>query len=122
MATLPQWPSELPQSPLMDGLDIVRLANSIETNMDVGDPKSRRRFTGRRSIMTFGIIVTAYQKSIFDNFYDNTLVDGNQPFTWTDIETGETAVTFVFEKDSPPKHQPIGGTKWRIDMAIRRIY
>lgn len=116
------YPAELPQSPLLDGLEFTREPNSINFEVEVGEGKGRRRFTGQRRTFPFQIIVTQAQREIWDTFYDDTLADGTQLFFWTDPYTGETGVTFKFVNDSAPTITPLPPGKWKISTTVRRVF
>lgn len=121
MANVYEWPAELPQSPLFDSLQFQKVSNKISSDVEVGEGKERRRYTGKRRVMSFAMNLTSEQKAIWDDFYDNILSDGVNLFSWKDPYTGETGVVFKFT-DPAPKMIPISGSGWRVDAAVRRLF
>lgn len=120
--TLASWPGTLPQSPLMDGLEFQRANNKVSFSTEVGEPKERRRFTGRRKTVPLQLpALSTTQKDEFITFYETTLNDGADFFTWDDFETGEMGVAYKFV-DPAPTVRSINGSQWRVSMTIRRIY
>ncbi len=121
------FPAGLPQAPLLGGLEFAKMPNSIIFQTETGDPIGRRRFTGKRKIVSFVFPqMSDAQRDTFDTFYDTTLIDGNLSFTWTDFETGETGVTYKFT-DPRPVSKPTspdsnGDMQWKISATILRIY
>jgi len=94
---------------------------------EVGDPIERRRFTGKRKIVSLSWPqITQAQKDIFDDFYDNLLEDGSLLFVWKDFETGELAVNYKFVDPRPQVTPTVpdasGDMQWKISATIRRIF
>lgn len=121
------WPSELPQSPLLQGLGFNRIPNTVSFETEVGDTIDRRRFTGKRTVVSISLPqCTQFQKDLFDEFYDETTKGGSLLFTWKDFETGISGAVYKFVDPhptvAPSTPDPAGGSNWRINFTMRRIY
>jgi hypothetical protein len=111
------WPESLPQRFLQEPgateqpPDVV-----LETQMDAGPPKARRRFTAGFRLVGGSIDLTHAQRATLDDFYMNTLQGGALPFDWIHPITSAPA-TFRFMP------QP-GGLRYRqreadvIDLVV----
>jgi len=77
------WPASLPQRFLQEPgateqpPDVV-----IESTMDAGPPKARRRFTAGFRLVGGSVALTRDQRAILDDFFMNTLEGGALPFDW----------------------------------------
>jgi hypothetical protein len=86
------WPAALPtrmaQNPgaIEQPPDLV-----LETQMDVGLPKARRRYTAGFRLVQGSLILTRAQRATLDDFYINVLQGGALPFDWIHPITGEPA-------------------------------
>jgi len=100
------WPNGLPQILLKDGYGEKPGENTIETPVDSGPAKSRRRGTARVRHITASLLLTASERSTFETFHDSTLADGSLPFDWVHPLT-QAAATFMFRKP----HWTIAGVK-----------
>lgn len=74
---LPQWPSTLPTTPLRDGTSIDSLRQKpIETTMEDGTRRQRKRSTTPLSEVTLQFFLRADQITTFREFVTDTLPDG----------------------------------------------
>lgn len=104
------WPADLPQEQFL-GSTFQQVDNRLRTQMDVGVPKQRRRYTAVVENHSVPIALSGKAlKDTFIPFYDNTLSSGTLPFDWTDIVT-DTVATYRFR--APPT--------WRIDIGSSNI-
>ena len=77
------WPASLPARLLANPgateqpPDVV-----LETQMDAGPPKARRRYTAGFRIVQGSLALTRAQYATLDDFYVNTLQGGALPFDW----------------------------------------
>lgn len=94
------WPLTLPQVPLLGYRE--QFPNlAIETQMDTGPPKARRRFTaGVRPLPAHEMVLTAAQAATLDTFYTDTTAGGTLPFDWLHPRTG-AAITVRFSLPPP---------------------
>lgn len=83
------WPGTLPNLQLAP-LSATRLDNRIQSAMDAGPPKVRRRYTGTVKICQCYIQLNGAELAIFWEFWKTTLGDGALPFDWEDPETDDT--------------------------------
>jgi hypothetical protein len=72
----------------------------LETTMEAGAPKARRRFTTDYRQISASIAMTAAQRATFETFFITTTQGGSLPFDWVDPVT-QTAATFRFRKPVP---------------------
>jgi len=84
------WPATLPQSLLLP-LGRKRQPGVLRSEMETGPAKQRARFTAAVRQYVSSIIVTQAQLSTFDTFYETTLGQGADAFTWQDPETDVSA-------------------------------
>jgi len=90
------WPTALPTRFLQDpGATEQPPDIMIETQMDAGPPKARRRYTAGYRIVTGSIVLTHAQRQILDDFYVTTLQGGALTFDWIHPITSQPA-TFRF--------------------------
>jgi hypothetical protein len=97
---MPAWPASLPQYVLQQGYNEQLSDNLVETQMDAGPGKTRRRFTA--TVKQFGVTLEmdATQAATFEAFYETTLKQGSIPFDWVHPRT-RAALTFKFKKPAP---------------------
>lgn len=88
---MPSWPGGLPQQLEMDEFQETLPAASVESQMDVGPPKKRRRFTAAPTPITGRQLLTKAQVATLDTFYRSTVSFGSLSFDWTHPRTGAAA-------------------------------
>jgi hypothetical protein len=110
------YPSTLPQFVLEQGYSEKFQNQTIESSMDSGPMKSRRRFT--KAIREFSITLqlTAAQKATFEDFWLTTLRGGSLPFEWVHPLT-RTVMSFRF-KNPAPQFSVIGGVYTRVSFTL----
>lgn len=94
------WPTALPQYVLQQGFREQMPDTLLETQMEAGPAKSRRRYTTGYRQFGVALAMTATQRAIFDSFFVTTLKGGSLPFDWKDPVT-QAAATFRFRKPAP---------------------
>lgn len=77
------WPGTLPQEVLAN-VSRTRQSGRIRSQMDAGPAKQRARFTATTKNYDASIIVNGVQLETFYTFYEDTLANGTDSFTWTD--------------------------------------
>ncbi len=92
------WPAGLPQTVLATA-SRTRQAGRLRTSMDSGPPKQRARFTAVVKNYDVEIIVTGAQLATFETFYETTINNGTDSFTWVD-PFDDTSKTLRF-RDEP---------------------
>lgn len=115
MATI-DWPTSLPQNFLQDGYSEGNIDNLYRTGMDVGPEKRRPKSTTAEQPVVGKMHLTNAQKSIFLDFYLNTLGSGASPFNMP-VYGGGTVDTFIDSQTIAPK----SGITWTLSMNIRRL-
>lgn len=116
---MPAWPATLPQFVLESGYQEQLQDQVIETQMETGPVKVRRRFT--KSIRTFQcqMLMTAAQQAAFESFWQNDCLGGSISFTWVHPRT-RVAATFRFRTPAP-QYQTIGGTHMLVFFALEQL-
>lgn len=100
------WPAGLPQYVLEQGYSETQPDQSIESNMEGGPAKVRRRFTTNFRPIKATIRCDDTQAALFETFYYDTLEGGTLPFDWVHPRT-RTACTMRFRKPAPSL-RPVG--------------
>lgn len=78
------WPASLPQTLLYD-LTEKRQAGKVRSQMDTGPAKQRSRFTATTKEYAGNLPpLTQAQVATFKTFYETTLGQGTDSFTWVD--------------------------------------
>lgn len=85
---IPVWPVTLPQELLIAGYARSAPDNRIESQMDVGPGKIRRRTTSAPSKFSGTLKMDRAKLAIFTQFYSVTTQSGVLRFSWTDPDTG----------------------------------
>jgi hypothetical protein len=118
---MPTWPTSLPQHVLEQGYNEQVPDQTIETQMDAGPAKVRRRFT--TAPRRFGVVVVMDpdQVALFETFYLETLAGGSLPFDWVHPRT-RVSTTFRFRKPVPSIN-PLGngGTDVRVTFGLETV-
>lgn len=112
------WPAELPQSPLLDGLTEELPDITIRTSFDSGVDQVRPRFSTGPRKFPIRMIMTSDQVQTFDNFYFNTLV-GAAAFTYKHFRTGASG-DFRFI-GAPGPYVPIDGAKYSVSFTLEML-
>jgi hypothetical protein len=113
------WPSSLPVYVLEQGYAEKLPEQTIETQVDAGIAKVRRRYTAANRMFNITLQLSNAQAETFETFYESTLAGGSLPFDWRHPRYG-TAVTFRFRKPAP-QHSPIGGEYVRTSFVLEQI-
>lgn len=91
--SLPSWPAGLPQFFLL-GFSESQAPNYIEGGVDVGIPRTRKRYTAPlRNFSSVSFRVTPAQRVILDNFYATY---GGSEWEYTDPADLETTIVCKF--------------------------
>ena len=94
------WPGSLPEYVLQEGYDEKFADQSVESPMDAGLAKMRRRFTTNSRRFEVVCIMDNTQVAAFETFYYTTLAAGTLPFDWVHPRT-RASVEFRFRKPVP---------------------
>ena len=116
---MPDWPSGLPQSPLVNGFSESTPDTRLRTQMDVGADKMRRRYTGGIRRYRYTMFFTKAQVAIFETFLQTTLNGGIDIFTWKNHRTDASADLRFIEM---PTYTPIGGGDfYNVNLALEEL-
>ena len=132
MSSLIDWPESLPQRPNRQGFQVAPQSGVIESDMDAGFPKIRRRFTATYTDYTVSYTMTPTQVRTFKSFYknspDNTTLAGIGGGVYTfniPDPLGENAdiITVRIVANSPPfSIVPEGDTSdFVVSFSIREL-
>lgn len=120
----PTWPGSLP-SEWSIRTRYRRLPTTVETEMDSGLPKARKRHSAVLAHVDTYIRLTGTQVAAFETWYDDTIGGGALAWTRAHPVTGVTA-TFQFRNDEmPPEWTPVvsdetpGLVEWEATLAMR---
>ena len=112
------WPDELPSFSLTSW-SWKRGASIIESEMELGPPKRRRRSTASPDSVSGVLHLTASQIDVFRNFVDNDLGGGVLPFVWHDFVAGANRTARIkLQKDSAYTIKQTGKTDYHIQMTL----
>lgn len=81
MPSVINYPSELP-APLKNSYSETIPSGVIRSSMDMGQDKVRRKISRAVKYIDVSFRMTAEQKEIFEDFYNNTLQGGVRFFNW----------------------------------------
>lgn len=107
------FPPSLSRAPLVSSLTETPGKATIRSEMDQGEAKVRRRFTGDIREFPVDLQLTRTQLAIFDEFYLVTTKAGSLSFEWRHPRTGATADFRFLER---PQYRPLAsrgdGSEW----------
>ena len=92
---------------------------ALESPMDVGRTKIRRRFTAMVRTINCSILVDSTQRGAFETFWGDTLKAGTLPFTWV-LPVTQVAANFQF-RNPAPQYSSIGGANCRVSFVLEVI-
>lgn len=126
------WPVELPQHPNRQGFQYAPQSGVIETDMDAGFPKIRRRFTATYADYRLSFTMTPQQVAVFEQFYRNSpdslvftgIGGGVWAFNLPDpFGTGsDTIIVRMVAMDPPYSVTPEGETSdFIVSFTVRRL-
>jgi hypothetical protein len=81
------WPATLPQTVDSDKYEERIQDNRLRTDMDMGPPKMRPRFSAVIETFTFEMDLTRTEASDFITFYKTTTKFGTEEFQWVHPRT-----------------------------------
>jgi hypothetical protein len=113
------WPAGLPQYVQERGYREDLPDQTVESQVDSGPPKVRRRFTKNFRAIQASIQCDAEQDEIFDYFYNTTLEGGTQPFLWLN-PVRQALALFRFRRPAPVK-TVFGGINVAISMNLWQL-
>lgn len=114
----PVWPVTLPNFVQESGYSEKLPSLAIETSMDTGPGKTRKRFTTNVRPFGFAVKMSAAQLAIFDNFYVVTLAGGTLKFDWVHPRTRAPA---TFQMRLPPPAIRAEGEAVVVTMTMEMV-
>lgn len=93
----PSWPVSLPAFVMRPGYSEKPGDTTMETPMDSGATKTRRKGTADIRRFTTAMQMTAAQFDDFEGFWRDDLAQGSLPFDWVHPRT-RAATTLIFRK------------------------
>lgn len=112
------WPASLPEYVLQQGFSETLPDTTIQSSMEAGRPKTRRRYTSNYSVFTVAIAMELAQRVTFEEFYNTTLRGGSLPFTWVH-PLHRSPCTMQFRKPVPKFS--VNGNKHIVTAAVEII-
>lgn len=116
------WPASLPEFLEVGAAEEVQQA-FIRTDNSTGPPKQRRRFSSSTRMIRGTMLLTAAERATFDTFYNTTINDGSDSFTFTD-PVDNTTQNFRFME--PPSFEYLvggssGAAQQRMRLSLERL-
>jgi hypothetical protein len=116
---MPAWPSTLPAYVQEGGYQERFQDQKLESSMDTGPAKLRRRFTKQIRFIGVQMLMTESQVTDFEAFYFTTLKGGVLPFDWVHPRT-RSATTFRFRNPSPT-YGVTGGVNVLVNFTLEVV-
>ena len=113
------WPGTLPNYVLEQGYNETLPKTTIETTMEAGPAKVRRRFTMGWKQFKMMMKLTGTQRVAFETFYTTTVAGGSLRFDWVHPVTRVSA-TFRF-RQPPPSFSVDSGDTHTVTMALEQL-
>ncbi|CAB4130461.1 hypothetical protein UFOVP119_85 [uncultured Caudovirales phage] len=114
----PSWPSQLPAYVLEGSYQEATQDQTIESQMESGPAKIRRRFTKLIKKFTIQMAMTEAQvETYFDPFWQTTCLGGSIPFDWVHPRT-RASTTFRFRNPAPTYNVSGGGGTILVNFTI----
>jgi len=113
---IPAWHVDLPQKLFVIGYSGAFPDITIQSDMDAGPAKVRRRFTSGIEPVSGTMIMSAAQFATFSTFYNTTLLGGSLRFSWTRPPAHTVACEMRFTK--PPEWTVIDPGKYEISLSF----
>ena len=114
--SVPEWPSELPQKPLIEDFSDTPRQTFKRSSFD-GYTKSRNRFTAAINDVSERYLFTNEQFSIFEDFYRNELANGANVFLKLDPKT-DTLAEYRFREVYSDEFL---GRFWKISLELEKL-
>lgn len=112
------WPAGLPQYVLQQGFRESLGDARIETAMEAGKPKTRRRYTAVPRQISVTLACDLSQRATLNSFYETTTKHGTLPFDWVDPVT-QAPKTFLFR--GPPVRWGVSGEKHIAQFVLETV-
>lgn len=113
---LPEWPSTLPPSPLIEGYFDTPQDSVLRTQM-TGLNKQRNRYTAKLNNVEEKYLLTEAQMAVFENFYDNTLGNGALEFAKQDPRLKQERVY----RFAGPYDMDYNGKQYLVTLSLEKM-
>jgi len=110
------WPVTLPQCFLQDSYQETDANLFVQTEMDAGPPKIRRRFTAGVRQISGKMLLTTAQKIILREFFMDY---GADEIDYPDPEDAESTISVNFS--DPPDYVYSGPNRWRVSIKFKEL-
>ena len=110
------YPTSLPEFVLEEGYSEKLNDQTIESQMESGSVKVRRRFTKQIRKFSIVLMLNESQLATFEDFWQNSLNGGSLPFDWLHPLTRQS-LTLRF-RNPAPSYTPAGGAYMRVSMVL----
>lgn len=111
---MPTWPNTLPK-PGPGGYSESLQSGLLRTDMEMGPPKVRRRFTATSTLIEMRMVFTAAELATLESFYKNDCLAGALPFDWNHPRTG-AAIKARFV--APYSVGSVGRGYWPVSLQV----
>lgn len=114
------WPSSIPESPLLEGYSSTRNKTKLVSTVDAGLRKYRNRYRAVELLKSETFMFTNSEKQLFENFYENQLNGGADRFVRLNPETNiDSEYRFA---PTEPTYEVSGwgndGAMWRVSFEL----
>lgn len=113
------WPNTLPAYMQEGGYQEKFQDQKLESQMEAGPAKLRRRFTKTIRFIGAQMLMTQAQVTDFETFYYTTLKGGTLPFDWVHPRT-RSSTTFRFRNPSP-SYSVTGGVNVLVTFTLEVV-
>lgn len=111
---MPTWPATLPR-PGPNNYSEAPQSGLLRSDMEMGPPKVRRRFTATATHLDIRVVMTAAQLSTLESFYTTDCLIGSLPFDYTHPRTN-AAVKARFIQ--PYQFSALGRGYWSVAIPL----
>lgn len=116
---MPTWPSSLPVISTLEGYAIEPADAVAETDMEVGAPRARRRFTQPLTRYSLAVPMERDQFAAFETFHQHTLAAGAE---WFDMPLvngqGTTICQARFTGRPAWRARRVSDTHWEVSFTL----
>lgn len=116
---MPAWPSSLPAYVQEGGYQEKFQDQNVESQMDTGPAKIRRRFTKAIRFFSVSMQMSPSQVTDFETFWQTDCKGGSVSFTWVHPRT-RSAATFRF-RNPAPSYSVFGGINVMVNFTMELI-
>jgi hypothetical protein len=113
------WPSTLPKT-ITDGYVFQPGDGREITEMEQGPRRIRKRFSNVPSAITLPFMMTLAQLKLFQDFWDDDINEGVDPFDIELMTDGQRAITTV-QILARGQQTPMGGGLWRMALQVETL-